>query len=167
MKLEKMALKAVAFITVAVVLIFSIWYYGHAQYQKGVANTTVKFNKTLEESGKAERSREQNLQAKVDKLEKDAVNEREKTKHVIADMQSNADRLQQRAESFAKRLRANASTTSAPDDTLAAGWSLFGQCTKRYAEMGAFADRQRDDLAEWQKYNLILKENDNFKTVNN
>ena len=158
MKLEKMALEAVAFITVAVVLIFSIWYYGHAQYQKGVANTTVKFNKTLEESGKAERSREQNLQAKVDKLEKDAVNEREKTKLVIADMQSNADRLQQRAESFAKRLRTNASTTSAPDDAIAAGWSLFGQCTKRYAEMGAVADQQRNDLAEWQKYGTVIEQ---------
>ena len=138
--------------------LFSIWYYGQAQYQKGVANTTAKFNEAIEKSGKAERSREQNLQAEVDKLEKDAVNEREKTKLVIADMQSNADRLQQRAESLAARLRANASTTSTPDDALAAGWSLFGQCTKRYAEMGAIADRQRDDLAEWQKYGSVIEE---------
>ena len=145
-------------IAVVALFLFSIWFYGQSQYQKGVANTTAKFNKTLEESGKTERSREQNLQAKVDKLEKDAVNEREKTKHVIADMQSNADRLQQRAESFAKRLRANASTTSAPDDAIAAGWSLFGQCTKRYAEMGAVADRQRDDLAEWQKYGSVIEQ---------
>lgn len=131
----KLTWKPLLAIAVVALFLFSIWYYGQAQYQKGIANTTAKFNKALEESGKAERSREQNLQAKVDKLEKDAVNEREKTKHVIADMQSNADRLQQRAESFAKRLRTNASTTSAPDDALAAGWSLFGQCTKRYAEM--------------------------------
>ena len=144
-------------IAVVALFLFSIWYYGLVQYQKGVANTTAKFNEALEESGKSERSREQSLQAEVDKLEKDAVNEREKTKLVIADMQSNADRLQQRAESFAKRLRTNASTTSAPDDALAAGWSLFGQCTKRYAEMGAVADRQRDDLAEWQKYGVVIE----------
>ena len=154
----KLTWKPLLAIAVVALFLFSIWYYGHSQYQKGVANTTAKFNKALEESGKAERSREQNLQAKVDKLEKDAVNEREKTKLVIADMQSNADRLQQRAESFAKRLRTNASTTSAPDDTLAAGWSLFGQCTKRYAEMGAVADRQRDDLAEWQKYGSVIEQ---------
>ena len=145
-------------IAVVALFLFSIWFYGQSQYQKGVANTTAKFNETLAESGKTERKREQILQAEVDKLEKDAVNEREKTKLVIADMQSNADRLQQRAESFAKRLRANASTTSAPDDTLAAGWSLFGQCTKRYAEMGAVADRQRDDLAEWQKYGAVIEQ---------
>ena len=154
----KLTWKPLLAIAVVALFLFSIWYYGQAQYQKGIANTTAKFNKALEESGKAERSREQNLQAKVDKLEKDAVNEREKTKHVIADMQSNADRLQQRAESFAKRLRTNASTTSAPDDALAAGWSLFGQCTKRYAEMGAVADRQRDDLAEWQKYGTVIEQ---------
>ena len=145
-------------IAVVALFLFSIWFYGQSQYQKGVANTTAKINETLAESGKTERKREQILQAEVDKLEKDAVNEREKTKLVIADMQSNADRLQQRAESFAKRLRANASTTSAPDDTLAAGWSLFGQCTKRYAEMGAVADRQRDDLAEWQKYGAVIEQ---------
>ena len=154
----KLTWKPLLAIAVVALFLFSIWHYGQVQYQKGVANTTVKFNKTLEESGRAERSREQKLQAKVDKLEKDAVNEREKTKLVITDMQSNADRLQQRAESFAKRLRANASTTSAPDDTLAAGWSLFGQCTKRYAEMGAVADRQRDDLAEWQKYGTVIEQ---------
>ena len=154
----KLTWKPLLAIAVVALFLFSIWYYGQAKYQKGVANTTAKFNKALEESGKAERSREQNLQAKVDKLEKDAVNEREKTKHIIADMQSNADRLQQRAESFAERLRANASTPSAPDDTLAAGWSLFGQCTKRYAEMGAVADRQRDDLAEWQKYGAVIEQ---------
>ena len=154
----KLTWKPLLAIAVVALFLFSIWFYGQSQYQKGVANTTAKFNKALEESGKAERSREQNLQAKVDKLEKDAVNEREKTKLVIADMQSNADRLQQRAESFAKQLRANASTTSAPDDTLAAGWSLFGQCTKRYAEMGAVADRQRDDLAEWQKYGAVIEQ---------
>ena len=108
----KLTWKPLLAIAVVALFLFSIWYYGQAQYQKGVANTTAKFNEALEESGKSERSREQNLQEKVDKLEKDAVNEREKTKHVIADMQSNADRLQQRAESFAKRLRANASTTS-------------------------------------------------------
>ena len=145
-------------IAVVALFLFSIWYYGQAQYQKGVANTTAKFNEALEESGKSERSREQSLQAEVDKLEKDAVNEREKTKLVIADMQSNADRLQQRAESLAERLRANASTASAPDGTIAAGWSLFGQCTKRYAEMGAVADRQRDDLAEWQKYGSVIEQ---------
>lgn len=154
----KLTWKPLLAIAVVALFLFIIWHYGQAQYKKGVANTTAKFNKTLEESGKTERSREQNLQAKVDKLEKDAVNEREKTKHVIADMQSNADRLQQRAESLAKRLRANASTTSAPDDALAAGWSLFGQCTKRYAEMGAVADRQRDDLAEWQKYGSVIEQ---------
>ena len=154
----KLTWKPLLAIAVVALFLFSIWYYGQAQYQKGVANTTAKFNETLAESGKTERKREQILQAEVDKLEKDAVNEREKTKLVIADMQSNADRLQQRAESFAKRLRANASTTSAPDDTLAAGWSLFGQCTKRYAEMGAVADRQRDDLAEWQKYGAVIEQ---------
>ena len=154
----KLTWKPLLAIAVVALFLFSIWYYGQAKYQKGVANTTAKFNEALEESGKSERSREQNLQAKVDKLEKDAVNEREKTKLVIADMQSNADRLQQRAESFAKRLRTNASTTSAPDDAIAAGWSLFGQCTKRYAEMGAVADRQRDDLAEWQKYGAVIEQ---------
>ena len=154
----KLTWKPLLAIAVVALFLFSIWYYGQAKYQKGVANTTAKFNKALEESGKAERLREQNLQEKVDKLEKDAVNEREKTKLVITDMQSNADRLQQRAESFAKRLRTNASTTSAPDDAIAAGWSLFGQCTKRYAEMGAVADRQRDDLAEWQKYGAVIEQ---------
>ena len=154
----KLTWKPLLAIAVVALFLFSIWYYGQAQYQKGVANTTAKFNKALEESGKAERLREQNLQEKVDKLEKDAVNEREKTKLVITDMQSNADRLQQRAESFAKRLRTNAGTTSAPDDAIAAGWSLFGQCTKRYAEMGAVADRQRDDLAEWQKYGAVIEQ---------
>ena len=154
----KLTWKPLLAIAVVAIFLFSIWYYGQAQYQKGVANTTAKFNKALEESGKAERLREQNLQEKVDKLEKDAVNEREKTKLVITDMQSNADRLQQRAESFAKRLRTNAGTTSAPDDAIAAGWSLFGQCTKRYAEMGAVADRQRDDLAEWQKYGAVIEQ---------
>lgn len=154
----KLTWKPLLAIAVVALFLFSIWYYGQAKYQKGVANTTAKFNKALEESGKAERLREQNLQEKVDKLEKDAVNEREKTKLVITDMQSNADRLQQRAESFAKRLRTNAGTTSAPDDAIAAGWSLFGQCTKRYAEMGAVADRQRDDLAEWQKYGAVIEQ---------
>ena len=144
-------------IAVVALFLFSIWFYGQSQYQKGVANTTAKFNETLAESGKTERKREQILQAEVDKLEKDAVNEREKTKLVIADMQSNADRLQQRAESLAERLRANASTTGASDGTVAAGWSLFGHCTKRYAEMGATADRQRDDLAEWQKYGSVIE----------
>ena len=111
-------------IAVVALFLFSIWFYGQSQYQKGVANTTAKINETLAESGKTERKREQILQAEVDKLEKDAVNEREKTKLVIADMQSNADRLQQRAESFAKRLRTNASTTSAPDDArLIAGYA--------------------------------------------
>ena len=154
----KLTWKPLLAIAVVGLFLFSIWYYGQAQYQKGVANTTAKFNEAIEKSGKAERSREQNLQAEVDKLEKDAVNEREKTKLVIADMQSNADRLQQRAESFAERLRADASTTSAPDDAIAAGWTLFGQCTKRYAEMGAVADRQRDDLAEWQKYGAVIEQ---------
>ena len=154
----KLTWKPLLAIAVVALFLFSIWYYGQAQYQKGIANTTAKFNKALEESGKAERSREQNLQAKVDKLEKDAVNEREKTKLVIADMQSNADRLQQRAESLAERLRTNASTTSTSDDAIAAGWSLFGQCTKRYAEMGAVADRQRNDLAEWQKYGAVIEQ---------
>ena len=154
----KLTWKPLLAIAVVGLFLFSIWYYGQAQYQKGVANTTAKFNEAIEKSGKAERSREQNLQAKVDKLEKDAVNEREKTKLVIADMQSNADRLQQRAESLAERLRTNASTTSAPDDAIAAGWTLFGQCTKRYAEMGAVADRQRDDLAEWQKYGAVIEQ---------
>ena len=154
----KLTWKPLLAIAVVALFLFSIWYYGQAQYQKGVANTTAKFNKALEKSGKAERSREQNLQAKVDKLEKDAVNEREKTKLVIADMQSNADRLQQRAESLAERLRTNASTTSTSDDAIAAGWSLFGQCTKRYAEMGAVADRQRNDLAEWQKYGAVIEQ---------
>ena len=97
------------------------------------------------------------MQAKVDKLEKDVVNEREKTRHVIADMQSNADRLQQRAESLAQRVRANASTTSAPDDAIAAGWSLFGRCTKEYGSMAGIADEQRYDLAEWQKYRAVIE----------
>ena len=154
----KLTWKPLLAIAVVALFLFSVGLYGHSQYQKGVANTTAKFNETLAESGKTERKREQILQAEVDKLEKDAVNEREKTKLVIADMQSNADRLQQRAESLAERLRTNASTTSAPDDAIAAGWSLFGQCTKRYAEMGAVADRQRDDLAEWQKYGAVIKE---------
>ena len=145
-------------IAVVALFLFSIWFYGQSQYQKGVANTTAKINETLAESGKTERKREQILQAEVDKLEKDAVNEREKTKLVIADMQSNADRLQQRAESLAERLRANASTTSTSDGAIAAGWSLFGHCTKRYAEMGAVADQQRDDLAEWQKYGAVIEQ---------
>ena len=149
-------------IVVVALFLLTIWFNGQSQYQKGVANTTAKFNETLAESDKTERKREQILQAEVDKLEKDAVNEREKTKHVIADMQSNADRLQQRAESLAEslaeRLRANASTTSTSDGAIAAGWSLFGQCTKRYAEMGAVADRQRDDLAEWQKYGSVIEQ---------
>ena len=153
----KLTWKPLLTIAVVALFLFSIWLYGQAQYQKGVFNTTAKFKETLAESGKAERKREQILQAKVDKLEKDAVNEREKTKLVIADMQSNADRLQQRAESLTERLRTNAGSTGAPDDAVAVGWSLFGHCAKRYAEMGATADRQRDDLAEWQKYGSVIE----------
>ena len=154
----KLTWKPLLAIAVVALFLFSVGLYGHSQYQKGVANTTVKFNEILAESGKEERKREQNLQAEVDKLDKDAVNEREKIKLVIVDMHSNADRLQQRAKSLAERLRTNASTTSEPDDALAAGCSLFGRCTKEYGSMAGIADERRDDLAEWQKYGAVIEQ---------
>ncbi len=84
--------------------------------------------------------------------------ERSHAKTVINSLRGELERVQQyaRAQSGRRNLPAADSAAGASDESVAKGWALFGKCAAEYAGMAEVADRQRNDLAEWQAYSRIV-----------
>ncbi len=155
--LNKQVTQVVAFFIALSLIIGCIWYFGHLKYQNGVQDTEAAYQQQVNELNEVQRSIEREAQNQVNKVMEKAANDREQTQSIIDSVSADNDRLRQRTENLASQLRQNASTTATLDgEAAAAGWTLFGSCTKRYEAMGAIADKQRDDLAEWKGYGEMV-----------
>lgn len=133
-----------------------------AQYRQGHAAATEKIrleNAQLQATQavavlKKERKQAADLAAAQAEIEK----EKQNAQVAINSMRGELGRLQQyaRNKSAAATLPKTAGTAAAPDEAAAKGWNLFGKCAVEYAGMAEVADRQRNDLAEWQAYGRVV-----------
>ena len=101
-----------------------------------------------------ERQAAENLAHKQKELE----NEKERTKIAVAGADTELNRLQNTISALKHKLSNTASGSGASDQALAQSWELLGSCANEYTEMGRDADRQRDELAEWQSYGQVVGE---------
>ena len=133
-----------------------------AQYRQGYAEAAEKIR--LENAQfqakqavavlEKERRQAADLAASQAEVEK----EKQNAEAVIISMRGELDRLRQyaRNKSTAGNLPKTASPAAAPDEAAAKGWNLFGKCAAEYAGMAEVADRQRNDLSEWQAYGRVV-----------
>lgn len=154
LKYWKPALLVVLFVTV-----LGLYLYGrHLSYKQGYIDATAKISleiaentrKQTESALKQERSQAADFAEKQAKLEK----EKQYAETTINNLRRELNRVQQYAYNQGRRQRLPATDKAAgtPDEAFAKGWELFGKCTHEYAGMAEIADRQRNDLAEWQAY---------------
>ena len=111
----------------------------------------------------AAEAREREKKARESFARKQANIEKEKqhAETVITDLRRELSRVQQHAaaarnQSSRRNLSAADKAAAAPDETAAKGWILFAESAARYAELAEIADRQRNDLAEWQAYGTTV-----------
>lgn len=122
---------------------------------------------TLEISGRlkdaaikqAAEARERENKARESFARKQANIEKEKqhAETVITNLRRELSRVQQyaadaRNQSSRRNLPTTDKAAATPDEAFAKGWQLFGKCANEYAGMAEIADKQRNDLAEWQAY---------------
>lgn len=136
----------------AALLAAAVWTYGHRQHQAGYlkAQTEYRLQEAAQTAAVLERERRTaaQLAAKQAEIEKEKIH----AENIIADLRGELDRVRQRVST---RLSAAAAGTG--DEAAAAGWTLFGHCAAEYAAMAEIADRQRNDLAEWQAYGQAVE----------
>lgn len=155
---KKEIMLVVVFFIIFISIIGGIWCFGQLKYKAGVNDTEAKYQQQITELNEAQRSIEREAQNQVNELSEKAEHERQKTQSIIDNVSADNDRLRQRAEVLASKLRESASSATSLDvEAAAQGWALFGSCTKRYENMGAIADKQRDDLKEWQGYGGVME----------
>lgn len=144
----------------AVVLsVFGAWRYDRAaQFEKG---KTFAYNDVSLRSKDAELKRtklvletERKQADEFAKLQFELEREKQNAENIKRDMRDELDRLRKYAANHGAKLRLPASDTPAraSDDAASYGWQLFGECAAEYASMAETADKQRNDLAEWQGY---------------
>lgn len=130
----------------------------HTAYKQGYNDATAKIsadlakaqNKQAAEVLAQERKQAAAFAEKQTEIEK----EKQYAETVITDLRRELGRLQQHAvhQSRPRNLPATNQAACAPDETATKGWELFGASAARYAELAEVADKQRNDLAEWQAY---------------
>lgn len=154
--------------TIAVLIVAALlawfWFDGNqSAYQRGHNDATAKISleiaentrKQTESALKQERSQAADFAEKQAKLEK----EKQYAETTINNLRRELNRVQQYAYNQGRRQRLPAAdkASGASDEAFAKGWELFGKCTHEYAGMAEIADKQRNDLAEWQAYGEVIK----------
>lgn len=127
-------------------------------YQKGHAQATAEITtdlkdsalRQMEEARKTEDLSRATFAREQSKIEK----ERQNAETTIADLRRELVRVQRYTQNLIAEsgLSKADSPAAAPDEDAARCWQLFSESAARYAELAETADRQRNDLAEWQAY---------------
>ena len=89
--------------------------------------------------------------------QKELEDEKRNTEMAIANADHELGRLQNTLASLKRKLSTTQQTSSPSDAALTQSWTLLGECAKEYQQMGQVADRQRDQLAEWQAYGETIE----------
>ena len=100
--------------------------------------------------------------------QKELEDEKRNTEMAIANADSELGRLQNTITNLKHKLSTTTQTSSPSDAALTQSWTLLGECAKEYKEMGAKADSQQDQLAEWQGYGETVNQfREDVKKVEN
>ena len=95
---------------------------------------------------------ERKSQEALAQKQKELEDEKRNTEMAIASADHELGRLHNTIASLKRKLSTATQSPSPSDAVLTQSWTLLGECAKEYQQMGQVADRQRDQLAEWQAY---------------
>lgn len=150
---------------IAAIFIIAWQYTVRAAYNRGHAGATAEISAALakahSEQSQKVRTQEQKQAAEFATKQAELEKEKQHAENTITNLRRELSRVQQYAQTQSSRrnLPSTHQTTAASDEAFTKGWALFGECTARYAEMAEVADRQRNDLAEWQAYGKAISDN--------
>lgn len=147
---------------VVVAILVGLWHVDRAhQYRRGAEDTAASIRAKLSEKA-AERAaavlrHERQQRGAFAERQKIIEQERDDAKLTASAMRRELDGLRRHAEAAGRRAAVPPAdgAAGAPNETAAEGWVLLGQCAAEYAEVAETADRQRNDLAEWQEYGKL------------
>ena len=138
-----------------------------AEYRRGrdemAAEISVKLKDSFIEQAKQAREKEKKTAAAFVARQIELEKEKQDAEKINADMRVELNRLREHTarQSGRRNLPTTTPSASASDgEEVAKGWQLFGKCAAEYAGMAEVADRQRNDLAEWQAYGQTIVEAD-------
>lgn len=157
-------LAILAFFAVIAAVGYGLSHYGNMKYKAGFAAATSKFEKeslekqakAAEQTRKAEQKRQEAFAEKQRELEK----EKEDAEKSVSNLRTELGRLQQYAHNQSKPQslpKAISPTQSSNGEVDTKGWQLFGKCASEYAGMAEVADKQNEDLREWQAYGQAIQ----------
>ena len=150
-----------ALAALALLALFGAWRYDRArQYTRGQTDKAAEISLALAKAAKKQAedtlNQERQAQRKLHAAQAEIEKERQDAQTVITDMRRELDRLRRHTAERAALPAAAASARPSDRTDAAEGWVLLGQCAERYAAVAETADEQRNDLAEWQAYGLII-----------
>lgn len=158
------AFAILAFFAVIAAVGYGLAHYGGKKYEAGFAAATAKFEKeslkkqaeAAERTRKAEQKQQEAFAEKQRELEK----EKENAEKSVSNLRGELGRLQQYANDKSKsnslpKAISPAHASNGEVDTK--GWQLFGKCASEYAGMAEVADKQNEDLREWQAYGQAIQ----------
>lgn len=132
-------------------------------YKSASENLTSKHNEELAKLTQSALEKERYMQNQLSKLNQTIVKERENAKIANANMRNELNRLQSYIKHNSEAVKRASATTKTTNNAnaqdLSKGWVLFGECSKRYAEVATVADEYRNDLIEWQNYGKLINQN--------
>ena len=136
--------------------------HGQRQHKAGYLKAQTEYRRAAAEAHARQAAtvleRERRAAADLAAAQAEIEKERTHAETIITGLRGELGRVQQYAagQGGRRNLPATAETAGAPDEAAAAGWQLFGRCAERYAGVAEIADRQRNDLAEWQAYGQVV-----------
>ena len=155
--------KLAAFLLLLLAVLAVSWRLDRArQYRSGVADGKAAVYAEVSEAHALalERTivRERQAAAALAAAQARMEEERQDAQTAMDNLRAELGRVRQYAarQSSRAHLPAASGTAAAPDEASARGWQLFGHCTAEYAAVAEVADRQRNDLAEWQAYGRVV-----------
>ena len=102
---------------------------------------------------------ERKAQETLAQKQKELEDEKRNTEMAIAGAAAIDKRMSNTVASLKAKLSASTSGSSAFNEhDLARSWDLLEGCTGKYIEVSRIADRQRDNLAEWQAYGETINQ---------